>query len=444
MHVVRYGLAPAGLSCTGNHASVPYLLQYMWTHKGVEPARCFHSHCSTGSAMAFQSAPWVVAALVAPLLLAACGGTVSMNNPPLQRAGDSGATAVLYVTDLERSGDGFPVYRIPALTVSNEGTLIAAYDGRPTLSDVPGNLKLVVRRSTDNGTTWLPRQVVRQAPAPLGFGDPSLLVDRETGRIFLFYVASVNQGFQGSAQGNDENDPNVLQADLSWSDDDGITWHHRRITSAIKDSAWGGIFASSGQGIQLKHGPYAGRLIQQYVVRYDGSNYAASAISDDNGASWKMGTLVGPGLDENKTVQLGDGRVMLNSRARPHRLVAWSTDGGVTYSGLHADSALVDPANNGAIIRYSEDAPAGSAAARRLVFSNTADSTRRANLVLRFSCDSGESWPTSVVVDSGPAAYSTIVTLPDGNIGVLYERGPYEYITFARVRPVWAGSCTVP
>ena len=110
--------------------------------------------------------------------------------------------------------------------------------------------------------------------------------------------------------GNREDDPDVLQADCSWSDDDGLTWQHRRITAAIKDPAWGGIFAASGRGIQLRYGARAGRLVQQYVVRHDGANYAASAFSDDHGITWRMGKLLGPGLDENKTVELADGRLI--------------------------------------------------------------------------------------------------------------------------------------
>lgn len=110
--------------------------------------------------------------------------------------------------------------------------------------------------------TWQPQHVVRKDAAPKGYGDPSLLVDRTTGRIFLFYPAGVNQGFFGSGTGHDEIDPNILQADYSYSDDDGLTWTHRRITKQIKNPAWAGMFAASGEGIQLHHGAYEGRLIQ--------------------------------------------------------------------------------------------------------------------------------------------------------------------------------------
>jgi len=204
--------------------------------------------------------------------------------------------------DIATAGTGSPYYRIPALTRTTRGTLIAAYDARPTLGDLPSNIGVVIRRSTDGGTTWQTQQVVRKEAAPKGNGDPSLLVDRETGRIFAFYSSTVNQGYFGSATGNDENDPNVQQTDYSYSDDDGLTWKHERITAEIKNPAWGGMFAASGEGIQLRHGRYAGRLVQQYAVRYDGGNYALSVYSDDHGTTWKAGSLVGPGADENKTV----------------------------------------------------------------------------------------------------------------------------------------------
>ncbi len=177
--------------------------------------------------------------------------------------------------------------------------------------------------------------MVRRDTAPLGYGDPSLIVDRDTRRVFLFHAAGVKQGYFGSHVGNDEQNPDVLQADLSYSDDDGLTWHHRRITKQIKHPAWSGIFASSGAGVQLRRGAHAGRLIQQYVVRFEKKDWAASAYSDDHGETWRMGSLVGPGADENKVVELGDGRLMLNSRAKPSRKLAWSRDGGVTWTGTH-------------------------------------------------------------------------------------------------------------
>ncbi|MEP6989573.1 MAG: sialidase family protein, partial [bacterium] len=352
-------------------------------------------------------------------LLAAAGLTAGCRSAPVAVAVVPADSGTYRRQDLAVANVGAPVYRIPALAVTTTGTVVAAYDARPAMADLPSHIAIVIRRSTDNGRTWLPQHVVREEPAPQGYGDPSLIVDRRTGRIFLFYAASQSQGFAGSAAGTNEEAANILQADYSYSDDDGLTWQHRRITSQIKDPAWGGLFASSGAGIQIVHGRYAGRLVQQYVVRYQAGNWAASAYSDDHGQTWHMGHLVGPGLDENKSVELSDGSLMLNSRATPYRTVAHSSDGGVHWTGLHHDLQLPDPNDNGSIIRVDSDAPPGSARARWLLFSNNESTSGRQRLVVRMSCDDGESWPVRKIIEPGFAAYSTLARLSDGTFGVL-------------------------
>lgn len=370
-----------------------------------------------------------VALLGAALLVITTTGTAQAASP---------APGTLTSQDLTVDGVGSPHYRIPALTTSVKGTVLAAYDARPTLGDLPSNIGIVLRRSTDGGTTWQAQQVVRKDAAPAGYGDPSLLVDRTTGRIFLFYAAGVNQGFFGSATGNDETDPDVLQADYSYSDDDGLTWTHRRITRQIKNPAWGGMFASSGEGIQLRNGAHKGRLIQQYAIRNNGANYAVSAYSDDHGATWKTGTPVGPGGDENKTVELNDGTVMLNNRSAPYRTIAYSTDGGITYTPFVQDTELPDPANNASIMRYAPDVPASNPQSSWLLFSNT-EATARKNLTVKMSCDNGKTWPIKKVVDAGAAAYSTLTRLPGGRVGLLYERADYTHITYDSFDLKWLG-----
>ena len=60
---------------------------------------------------------------------------------------------------------------------------------------------------------------------------------------------------------------------------------------------------------------------------------------------------------------------------------------------------------------------------------------------LPLSCDDGKSWPVAITIEPDAAGYSTIAMLPDGDVGILYERGRYEYITFARITPRWPRSC---
>jgi sialidase-1 len=54
-------------------------------------------------------------------------------------------------------------------------------------------------------------------------------------------------------------------------------------------------------------------------------------------------------------------------------------------------------------------------------------------MTLRVSYNDGKSWPVSKVLHAGPSAYSDLVSLRSGDIGILYEAGeesPYEGIVF--------------
>lgn len=372
------------------------------------------------------------------LALAGCAGAPRSPAPPLfERAA------------LEQSGDaGVHTYRIPALAVTNAGTLIAAFDARnDSPADLPGNIDVVVRRSRDLGRSWSPVRRVVDFDGGRGGGDPSLLVDRVTGRVFLFYeYAPPGRGIFRSNADRDSASTGTVHPHVIWSDDDGATWQGpRSLTAALKPAGATGMFATSGHGIQLSaHSRAPGRLLQPYAwLDAERRMHAGNAYSDDHGATWTLGPSIGAGLDENKAVELDDGRVMQNIRAyektRTHRLVAISRDGGIRFGPATEDSALPDPRNNADVVRVGPDARPGTRAARMLLFSNTAHESRRVNLTVRLSCDSGRSWSVSKVVEPGLAMYSTMARLPDGTIGMLYENGDAKGITFVRFDLAWLG-----
>jgi sialidase-1 len=124
--------------------------------------------------------------------------------------------------------------------------------------------------------------------------------------------------------------------------------------------------------------------------------------------------------------ELGDGTLMLNMRSyhgKNRRAVALSHDRGATWSELHLDNALIEPVCQASLIRTRKGL---------LVFSNPAD-TKRTQMTVRISRDEGKTWPIAKLVYAGPAAYSSLVELRGGRIGLLYERGEknaYERITF--------------
>ncbi|MCS6711396.1 exo-alpha-sialidase [Brachybacterium sp. EF45031] len=352
---------------------------------------------------------------------------------------------------LAKAGDyGVANFRIPALAVAPNGDLLAAYDKRPVWGDAPSPNSIWQRRSRDGGRTWEPPTVVHAGletgdrTTQTGYSDPSYVVDREAGRVLCFHVFSKNQGFWGSVYGNDDADRNVLSCAVSISDDSGHTWTHRSVTTVAKPAEVRSTFATSGAGIQLRYGPHRGRLVQQYagfVREADGSEVvrAWSLYSDDHGETWQRGAFVGRGMDENKVVELSDGTLMLNSRQNPRRgdrWVAYSHDGGETWTEPVREPQLVDPSCNAHITRAFPDAPEGSAKAKVLLFSNANHPTQRRNGTLWYSEDDGRTWIRTRVFQPGACSYSVVTALGNGEYGLFYEAAG-DTLTFARFTLDW-------
>ncbi|MBS0591192.1 MAG: exo-alpha-sialidase [Proteobacteria bacterium] len=343
---------------------------------------------------------------------------------------------------LARAGEaGVDTYRIPALAVTRAGTLLASYDARwDSSKDLPGNIDILLRRSLDNGRSWnAPQRIVHYGNG-VGGGDSSLLVDRDTGRVFLFFTyAPRGVGLANAQAGNALDSITTMHPRYMWSDDDGLSWQGPRdLIADIKNPTWAGMFAGSGHGIQLSSDRIArGRLIQPYVFRGDNGLNAVNAYSDDHGATWRMGAPIGGGLDESKAVELADGTVMQNIRssdARVHaRLVARSQDGGIHFDAAQPDAQLPDPHDNGDIIRVAPDAMPDSAQAHWLLFSNNADAHERRKLTVRLSCDEGRTWNAGRLFVAGESMYSVLARLPDGSFGLFYEgeAGRLEFERFS-------------
>ena len=327
-------------------------------------------------------------------------------------------------------------YRIPAITTAPNGDLLVAYDERPKDngnggSDAPNPNHIVQLRSTDGGKTWSTPTYIHQGietGQKVGYSDPSYVVDHQTGTIFNFHVKSYDQGWGGSRAGTDPEDRNVIHAEVSSSTDNGWTWTHRTITADItKDNPWTARFAASGQGIQIQHGPHAGRLVQQYTIRTaGGAVQAVSVYSDDHGKTWQAGTPIGTGMDENKVVELSDGSLMLNSRASDgsgFRKVAHSTDGGQTWSEPVSDKNLPDSVDNAQIIRAFPNAAPGDPRSKVLLLSHSPNPRpwSRDRGTISMSCDDGASWVTGKVFHEPFVGYTTIAVQSDGSIGLLSE-----------------------
>jgi sialidase-1 len=327
-----------------------------------------------------------------------------------------------------RGEGGYRQYRIPAMATTPTGRVLAVYDARPDLDDLPSPIDLVVRTSDDCGATWSAQTVLRRGDDIVGFGDASIVVDPEAGsqgRVLVFAQATRLAGFFEGSVGCDPEDPMVVHIAVSRSDDDGMTWTHDLVTAQLKDERTPGIFVSSGMGGRISTGPHSGRLLITCVLRRGDQLMGSIAYSDDHGLTWTLGAEI-PGGNESAIVGLADGSVLLHSRATPFRLTARSHDGGSTVDQVRPDRALPDPSDNGSLCVLSTGA---------VVCSHNHDSDLRRRTVLKRSMDGGRTWPEAVVIEPGSSAYSTACELPDGRVGVLFERNGYSEMVFCRVDP---------
>lgn len=334
--------------------------------------------------------------------------------------------------DVFRQGEnGVHTYRIPALIETRKGVLIAVADARhDSARDLPARISLVMRRSFDGGKHWEPARTIREVKEG-GVGDASLLLDGSNGRVWCFHnYGPPGIGFHTAKPGA-RTGPTTFQFQEIHSDDDGATWSAPRdLTPQVKDPSWQAMFATSGTDIQTS----SGRFLVPLVVRdAQGIIHSMNVYSDDHGKTWKHGEPIGQGTDESHNVELRNGVILQNMRNGGTRAIARSHYGGISFGPVVHDPALIDPGCNAGITRYRQGGK------DMLIFTNAA-STRRENLTVRLSYDGGQSWAAARVIDAGPAAYSTVISLQDGSVGVLYERGeadPYERITFARFNPAW-------
>ena len=88
-------------------------------------------------------------------------------------------------TDLfVRGQDNTACYRIPSLTVTKQGTLLAFCEARRNNCSDAGDIDLVLRRSTDGGKTFGETLAVWD-DGPNTCGNPCPVVDQDTGTIWL-------------------------------------------------------------------------------------------------------------------------------------------------------------------------------------------------------------------------------------------------------------------
>jgi len=311
-------------------------------------------------------------------------------------------------------------YRIPSLVTAQNGDLIAAVDQRyNTCGDlnINDNINIVIRRSVDNGKSWLPIETIVDYPQGESASDPSMLVDQFSGEILMFYNYMDLQ-----------NEKNVYCFKVIKSSDNGKSWSRPiDITDQVTKPEWHNDmkFITSGRGSQTK----SGRLLHTIVNLKRGLFVFGS---DDHGKTWFLNETAIKPADESIIVELSDGTWMINSRVQNAgvRYVHVSSDEGKTWFS-QPDSTLLDPACNASFVRYNSRKKTRNK--NLLLFSNANSKTERKNITLRSSIDEGKTWSKGVTIYNGNAAYSSLTILKNGDIGLLFEKNNYSDIVFVTI-----------
>ena len=338
-----------------------------------------------------------------------------------------------------KGSDGYACFRIPAIVHTPAGTLLAFAEARRDSCNDFGDVRIVMRKSSDNGRSWGPLVTVAENGS-LQAGNPTPVVDTldkrfQHGRIFIVYCTG------------DATEAAVMRGEGSrhvWyrtSVDEGKTWSQpAEMTASVKLPAWRHYATGPGHALQLAHGPHAGRIVIAANHSEGDSQPAASAYdanafySDDHGATWQLSdSLAWPGSNESTAAETADGTVVMNSRDQSKvsqaRIIAISKDGGAKWSSVFVAKDLPDPACEGSMIESN------GKKGQVLLFSNAGDKQARRELTVSVSRDGGRTWPKHTVLLDGPAAYSDLVLMKGGRVGVLWERGNDGGIFFM-VRPV--------
>ena len=338
------------------------------------------------------------------------------------------------------TSDGCRFYRIPAMTLDRHGNIVVAADRRYDSNADLGEhrIDVSVRRSTDGGQTWTSQQVIARGDgttaSDFGYGDPALA--RTAGGRLICVAAAGRQMFWNG----------MRWAVVTTSDDDGLTWTPPRqlfgdrfadLASNTTDSlGFYAAFASSGKGLTTRDGTV---MFAANCLTPDNRRSAQCYIlaTADEGETWTLGPANAyAGCDESKLEQLNDGRLLLSVRQNGKRGFNTGSADASCWQQQRTTTQLAGTAVNADILCYERATEGG----QDIMLHTYCKSQGRDHLTLAVSHDEGLTWSDLMTIQEGPAAYSTMVSLPGGDVAILYEDGAYDagngyainFVTIAR------------
>ncbi|WP_165168514.1 exo-alpha-sialidase [Rothia uropygialis] len=333
-------------------------------------------------------------------------------------------------------------YRIPALTMTSAGTLIAVADQRTSNPmDSPNHIQTTCRRSTDGGRTWSALQTILPQPGAGRAGasaiDSTIVQDSRSGKLVAVidrFPGGFGQGNCAPGTGYDENGLKILfdQAgeEFRLHDDGSVTRKDGSATS----------YRVAGDGSVTRDGADKGNIhLPKEATALGGlfeheTSYLVMVTSSDDGQSWGnpkdithqvkepwmrfLGT--GPGSAIQLTAEKNRGRIVVpvyynNAKSMAgiySSAVIYTDDAGATWHrGKSPNDGRVV---NGTTIS-SETLNTMSLATHEPSVAERADGTlvmymrNRApggKVLSSRSSDGGETWDVPTPVDNVPDIFS--------------------------------------
>ena len=306
--------------------------------------------------------------------------------------------SVYKITVFNAGDEGVDSYRIPSLVSDENGILLLFCEARKISSTDKTPTDIVLKRSTDNGKTWSNMTIIAEG-GNNAFMDPCALVDKVSGRIFVFTTLWPV----------DNHSTRLNTAWVSTSDDGGLTWSvPRDITREIvaPNHFIGGF--GPGSGLQMTGDKYKNRLIVP-TRQTDGQRIKNRTVySDDHGKTWQIGAPA-PDGGEFQIAEAPQNRLIYNLRGtKGKRIAADSHDGGVSWSNSHIDFQLQSSVDYGGcqgsvlgidgMLFYT--GPAGG-------LGSESNEDRQYFKIYR-SLDAGETWKDNFLLFNKAAGYSCI------------------------------------